>query len=60
LLLQTKGLSLEEIGAKFGDEVAVDLTGMAEEERRDLDKGLILGVGVQVEEIEATRRDEKV
>jgi hypothetical protein len=53
-------LSLEEIGAKFGDEVAVDLTGMAEEERRDLDKGLILGVGVQVEEIEATRRDEKV
>lgn len=38
LFPETKGLSLEEIGAVFGDEVAVHLTDLTEEERKDLDK----------------------
>lgn len=35
---ETKGLSLEEIGEKFGDEVAVHLTDLTEEQRRELDR----------------------
>lgn len=35
---ETKRLSLEEIGEKFGDEVAVHLTDLTEEERLQLDK----------------------
>jgi hypothetical protein len=38
---ETKGLSLEEVGALFGDQVAVDLTHMTEEERRKLDDEII-------------------
>lgn len=38
---ETKGLALEEIAAKFGDEVAVDLTNLSTEERLRLDKSLI-------------------
>lgn len=34
---ETKGLTLEEIGKKFGDDVAIDLSAMSEEERRQLD-----------------------
>ncbi len=37
---ETKGLSLEEIGKKFGDDIAVDLSAMNEEERKQLEKGL--------------------
>lgn len=37
---ETKGLTLEEIGKKFGDDVAVDLSAMSEEERRQLDMRL--------------------
>ncbi|KAH8880930.1 general substrate transporter [Thozetella sp. PMI_491] len=37
---ETKGLSLEEIGKKFGDDIAVDLSAMNEEERMKLDKTL--------------------
>lgn len=38
---ETKGLALEEIAAKFGDEVAVDLTHLSTEERLKLNKTLI-------------------
>lgn len=41
MLLQTKGLALEEIAAKFGDEVAVDLSHLSAEERAKLDKALV-------------------
>ena len=37
---ETKGLSLEEIGALFGDELAVDLSHMPLEERERLDDEL--------------------
>ena len=37
---ETKGLALEEIAAKFGDEVAVNLTNLSAEERARLDKSL--------------------
>lgn len=36
LFPETKGLTLEEIGKKFGDDVAVDLTAMNVEERAQL------------------------
>lgn len=35
---ETKGLSLEEIGGKFGDDVAVRITDISEEQRAQLDK----------------------
>jgi len=38
LFPETKGLSLEEIGAVFGDEVVVHLTDLTDEERKELDK----------------------
>ncbi len=34
---ETKGLSLEEVGALFGDEVAMDISHLSEEERATLD-----------------------
>jgi hypothetical protein len=34
---ETKGLSLEEIGALFGDKVAVDLSHLSEKEREEFD-----------------------
>lgn len=37
---ETKGLTLEEVGAKFGDEVALDLTHLTEKDREELDKKL--------------------
>jgi len=37
---ETKGLTLEEVGAKFGDKVALDLTHLTEKEREDLDRKL--------------------
>jgi MFS family permease len=37
---ETKGLTLEEIGKKFGDDVAIDLSAMNEEERRQFNKTL--------------------
>ncbi|KIX06755.1 uncharacterized protein Z518_04731 [Rhinocladiella mackenziei CBS 650.93] len=46
---ETKGLALEEIAAKFGDEVAVDLTHLTAEERARLDKSL---VNAEVEQLE--------
>jgi MFS family permease len=48
---ETKGLSLEEIGKKFGDDVAVDFEVMDKDARRALDKGL--KQEVRVEDIEA-------
>jgi hypothetical protein len=42
-------LTLEEIAAKFGDEVAVDLSHLSEERRRALDESL-LAVGVDLTE----------
>ena len=35
---ETMGLSLEEIGAKFGDEVVVHLTDLTQEQREALDQ----------------------
>lgn len=49
---ETKGLTLEEIGKKFGDDVAVDLSAMSEEERMKLDKGLF-----DVQHVEVAGRD---
>jgi MFS family permease len=40
---ETKGLSLEEIGEKFGDEVAVHLTNITEEEKLKLDEAIRQG-----------------
>lgn len=39
-LPETKGLALEEIAAKFGDEVAVDISHLTDEERIALDQSL--------------------
>lgn len=39
-LPETKNLTLEEIAAKFGDEVAVDISHLSEEQRRALDDRL--------------------
>ncbi|KAF2100563.1 general substrate transporter [Rhizodiscina lignyota] len=41
-LPETRQLSLEEIAAKFGDEVAVDLSHLSEEQRRALDESLLV------------------
>ncbi|KAL1869405.1 hypothetical protein Daus18300_005617 [Diaporthe australafricana] len=38
---ETKGLTLEEIGKEFGDVVAIDLSAMNEDERRQLNKRLV-------------------
>lgn len=38
---ETKGLSLEEINAIFGEEVAVDISHLTEEQRRALDEGIL-------------------
>ncbi len=46
---ETKGLALEEIAAKFGDEVAVDLTHLSPEERARLDKTLVNEEVIQME-----------
>jgi hypothetical protein len=40
---ETKGLSLEEIGAKFGDDVAVRLMDLTEEEKAKLDEEIRAG-----------------
>jgi len=45
---ETKGLSLEEVAAQFGDEVAVDLTHMTAEKRQQIDRKL-LGIESAVE-----------
>lgn len=37
---ETKGLTLEDIGKKFGDVVAIDLSAMNEEQRRQLNQRL--------------------
>ncbi len=42
-LPETKDLSLEEIGALFGDAVAIDFTHMTSEERATWDKNFLEG-----------------
>lgn len=37
---ETKGLALEEVGEKFGDDVAVYLTQITTEQREELDKAI--------------------
>lgn len=37
---ETKGLSLEEIGALFGDQIALDDTQLTEQEKNELDSRL--------------------
>ena len=37
---ETKGLSLEEIGALFGDEVVLDISHLSEKERAEFDERL--------------------
>ncbi|KAF2877281.1 general substrate transporter [Massariosphaeria phaeospora] len=46
---ETKGLTLEEIGKKFGDEVAVDLSAMDEATKRKFDKGLAMEMEMETE-----------
>ena len=48
-LPETNGLALEEIAAKFGDEVAVDLSHLSEDRRRALDESL-MAVGADLTE----------
>lgn len=40
-LLQTKGLSLEEVNELFGDEVVVHLTHISDEEKVQLDNAIL-------------------
>jgi (p)ppGpp synthase/HD superfamily hydrolase len=49
---ETKGLSLEEIGEKFGDEVAVHLTDLTDVQRAELDREIEAKEGTQAEHIE--------
>lgn len=38
---ETKGLSLEEVGALFGDDVVLDFEHISEEERKALDDRIV-------------------
>ena len=51
---ETKGLSLEEINAIFGEEVAVDISHLTVEERAALDEGILheKGGATQIERVE--------
>ncbi|OAG40005.1 hypothetical protein AYO21_05686 [Fonsecaea monophora] len=49
---ETKGLSLEEIGVLFGDEVALDLTHLSEEERAEFDRSIADHLPVGYSELE--------
>ncbi|EXJ74621.1 uncharacterized protein A1O5_02918 [Cladophialophora psammophila CBS 110553] len=49
---ETKGLSLEEIDVLFGDEVALDLTHLSEEERAAFDKNITEGLNVTYRDME--------
>lgn len=49
---------MEEIAAKFGDEVAVDLSHLSEERRRALDESL-MAVGADIAETPPNVVDEK-
>ncbi|KAK4942012.1 hypothetical protein LTR10_018193 [Elasticomyces elasticus] len=40
---ETKGLSLEEVGALFGDEVALDVTHLTDQEQQELDAAIVGG-----------------
>ncbi len=51
---ETKGLSLEEIGEKFGDEVVVHLTDLTDEERRQLDDTIANKDGSEAAHVELT------
>ena len=44
---ETKGLSLEEIGAPFGDTVGIDITHLDREERQHLDERLARTVNMK-------------
>lgn len=59
---ETKGLSLEEISALFGDEVAVDVSNMTQEQRDELDsKILARGSFLAIEHVEeASEGNEKI
>lgn len=57
-LPETKGLSLEEIGEVFGDEVAVKLTHLTAAERERLDREIVAEkAGVRVEHLDTTTLD---
>lgn len=51
---ETKGLSLEEINALFGEEVAVDISHLTAEQRAALDEGILHEKGgvAQIEHVE--------
>ncbi|KAK6371786.1 hypothetical protein LTS17_008609 [Exophiala oligosperma] len=62
-LPETKNLTLEEIAAKFGDEVAVDISHLSEEQRRALDDRLAAaedGLGSTTMEPGVGSEDQKV
>lgn len=54
---ETKGLSLEEIGALFGDTVAVDITHLSEKERAELDKTIELQLPELIEDSAHNEQD---
>lgn len=57
-LPETNGLALEEIAAKFGDEVAVDLSHLSEDRRKALDESL-MAVGVDLVETPPSETTDK-
>ena len=52
------GLALEEIAAKFGDEVAVDLSHLSDDRRRALDEDL-MAVGADLTETPTTEEEKR-
>ncbi|KAL1908618.1 hypothetical protein Sste5344_005442 [Sporothrix stenoceras] len=52
LFPETKGLSLEEIGEVFGDDVAVRLTQLTAEEREELDRNIYAKKAAEIRHVE--------
>ncbi|TKA60160.1 hypothetical protein B0A49_08494 [Cryomyces minteri] len=52
---ETKGLSLEEVGALFGDEVAMDVSHLSEKEREELDANIAKTTDLTTFDLEKNR-----
>lgn len=60
LFPETTGLTLEEIGEKFGDEVAVYITGLTDDQRAELDQRIVIekeGGNAAAAHVEEKRQD---
>lgn len=57
---ETKGLSLEEIGERFGDEVVVHLTDLSQEERLKLDEKISAEKGSVADHVEVNETGKSV